>query len=127
MKNSRKRPLGAGVSVKDWIAQSPDRFVTRADLGLLFLLYERAQARARQQQTWYRRLWRWLLTPILGFTPEAPSTDSPLPSSSSSSSASAPASSSASGGASADAAAPPSASPRPATPAPPVPPDSPTK
>lgn len=113
----KKRPLGTGVSVRDWIAQNPDRYVTRADMGLLFAMYESAQARARRAGRWYRRLWRWLLTPVLGFTPEAPSTPSPLPSSPPSSSASAPASSSASGGASAAAAAPPNASPRPEAPA----------
>jgi len=74
------RPLGSGVSVKEWIAHAPDRFVTRADMGLLFAMYENAQRRVRQHQTWYRRLWRWLLTPVLG--QEAPSTPSLSPSSS---------------------------------------------
>ena len=55
------KPLGAGQSVREWIAQHPDRYVTRRDMGLLFALYERAQ----QRTTWWRRLWRWLKAPVL--------------------------------------------------------------
>jgi len=126
MKSSRKRPLGTGVSVRDWIAQNPDLHVTRSDMGLLFAMYESAQQRARRAGRWYRRLWRYLTTPILG--QEAPSTPlPPVSSSPSSSPSSPPASSSVSGGASGDGASPPNASPPPAAPANPSLDDFPTK
>jgi hypothetical protein len=64
---SAARVLGSGVPVKDWIARHPDRFVTRRDMGLLFAMYENAQQRHRRR--WWRRLWHWLVTPVLHAPP----------------------------------------------------------
>lgn len=64
------KPLGAGQSVRDWIAQHPDRFVTRRDMGLLFALFEKA----RERNHWYHRAWRWLKEPFVAIAnPEGPS------------------------------------------------------
>jgi hypothetical protein len=77
-----RKVLGSGLSVVDWIRLNPDRFVTRREIGLLFGMLKHAEQRVAKYAL-LRRFWRWLLTPILGHTEEAPST--PLPSSSSSS------------------------------------------
>jgi hypothetical protein len=66
------RILGAGLSVRDWIANNPDRFVTRREIGLLFGMLKHAEDRITQKNTLGRRFWRWLSTPILGHQ-EAPS------------------------------------------------------
>ena len=61
-KSSASRVLGKGLSVAEWVRQHPDRFVTRRDVTILFALHANAE---RRVNTWWRKLWRWLLTPII--------------------------------------------------------------
>jgi hypothetical protein len=66
------KPLGAGQSVLEWIAQHPDRYITRRDIGLLFGMFEHAQQETRKRRAWPRRLWRWLMRPAVSEVPPSP-------------------------------------------------------
>ena len=59
--------LGKGMTVAEWVNKNPDRFVTRRDITFLFAMFDNASRR----KTWFRRLWRWLTTPLkVGPSPE---------------------------------------------------------